>query len=1417
MAPSRKQSNGRSPIVNPQRQITAFFSKTTTPSPSPSPSPTLSKKQIPKSYTKPNPNPSSQTQSPSSSPTTPSPLQSKPKKTLLVIGQTPSPSPSTIGVYGKEVVEKRVRVYWPMDKSWYEGCVKSYDDESKKHLIQYDDFEEELLDLSNEKIEWVEPCVKKFKRLRRGSLGFRKIVLEDEEMENVEGVNGCAGGGRAGDDSSDEDWGKNVEKEVSEEEGVDLMDEEEADDGKKGKRGEKDSRKRKASGEGGKLGLGKKGKSGGDASTGGVKVSVVEPVKYRENGVFNGFDNALMTDASERFSTREAEKFPFLGGERRDAKRKRPGDVDYDPRTLYLPAEFVKSLTGGQRQWWEFKSKHMDKVLFFKMGKFYELFEMDAHVGAKELDLQYMKGEQPHCGFPEKNFLMNAEKLARKGYRVLVVEQTETPEQLELRRKEKGSKDKVVKREICAVITKGTLTEGELLSANPDASYLMSLTESCQSFANQGFERFFGICVVDVTTSRIILGQFGDDAECSSLCRLLSELRPVEIIKPAKMLSSETERAMVRHARNPLVNELAPLSEFWEAEKTVQEVKTIYKRIGDLSASGFLNKTDFDTANLDVGEYRSSCLPNTLSEFVNKGENGSLALSALGGALYYLRQAFLDETLLRFAKFESLPCSDFCEVTKKPYMILDAAALENLEIFENSRNGDTSGTLYAQLNHCVTAFGKRLLKTWLARPLYHLESIKDRQDAVAGLRVFLVSSLGLAAMMLQVQGLRAATSSKIAEGQDYFQMGVNEPMMLEFRKVLSKLPDIERLLARIFSTSEANGRNANKVVLYEDAAKKQLQEFISALRSCELVAQACSSLAVILENVESGQLHHLLTPGKGLPDILPIIKHFKSAFDWVEANNSGRIIPHEGVDVEYDSACEKVKEVESSLARHLKEQRKLLGDTSITYVTVGKEAYLLEVPDHLRGSIPQDYELRSSKKGFYRYWTPSIKKFLVELSQAESEKELALKSILQRLIVRFCEYHDMWRQLVSATAELDVLISLAIASDFYEGPACCPNILGSSSSSEVPCLSAKNLAHPVLRSDSLGKGAFVPNDITLGGSGCASFILLTGPNMGGKSTLLRQVCLAVILAQIGADVPAESFKLSPVDRIFVRMGAKDHIMSGQSTFLTELSETALMLVSFLVNFEAFHLKERVMVPTAVPDYRCGWNDDVEEDICDCEQSARVYAAFLVINIQINFLLSVFSWLTCLWMLIQSSATCNSLVALDELGRGTSTSDGQAIAESVLEHFVHKVQCRGMFSTHYHRLAVDYQKDSKVSLCHMSCQVGNGAGVEEVTFLYRLRPGACPKSYGVNVARLAGLPDSILQNAAAKSREFEAVYGQHRKGSEGNLAIQSCDKMAVLIQSLISATTSLSSQKSAGIDISSMTKLQDKARIFLQYN
>ncbi|CAI0425114.1 unnamed protein product [Linum tenue] len=1135
MASSRKRSSGRSPLVNQKSQITSFFSKVAG-SPTPTPSPSIAKQAqvIPKSNT--NPNPSFL----NGSPTTPSPVQSKLKNPLFIIGQNPT-SVTAEKPYGNDVVAKRVRVYWPLDKAWYEGCVKMYDKGSGKHLIQYDDAEEELLDLGKEKVEWIEESAKKFKRLRKG-LGIKQVVVEEDE-DDLGDVN-SGDGGSHGKTSRDEDWGKNMEKEESDcEHHMDLEDEDDDGDGKvvvKSRRSE--SRKRKGSSEE-KVASGKKSKNSGDANTGPLKLSFVEPSKNRDSKLWTIYFCFLLYLLTQSLVQHDLPIFWYSNSGRRDAKRRLPTDVDYDARTLYLPPDFVRSLSGGQRQWWEFKSKHMDKVLFFKMGKFYELFEMDAHIGAKELDLQYMKGEQPHCGFPEKNFSMNVEKLARKGYRVLVVEQTETPEQLELRRKEKGSKDK-----------------------------------------------------------------FGDDAECSSLCSLLTELKPVEIIKPAKSLSSDTERIISRHTRNILVNELVPVSEFWDAERTVIEVKAALKGINDQSSSKLPSKAGLI---YNIEQEDLSFLPDILSHLVNKGEDGSLAVSAFGATLYYLKQAFLHETLLRFAKFESLPCSEFSDVAKRPYMILNASALENLDIFENSGTGDSSGTLYAQINHCVTASGKRLLKSWLARPLFHVKSIKDRQDAVAALQ------------------------------------GTNQPMALEFRKMLSRLPDMERLLTRMFSCSEANGRNANK-----------------------------------------------------------------NAFDWVEANNSGRIIPHEGADMDYDCACKKVKDIESSLKKELKEQRKVLGDASVRTL-----------------------------QGFYRYWTPNIKKLLVDLSQTQSEKESKLRSILQRLIGQFCEHHTKWRQLVSTIAELDVLISLAIARDFYEGPTCRPVILGSTSASEVPLLSAKGLGHPILRSDSLGKGSFVSNNISIGGSDHAQFILLTGPNMGGKSTLLRQVCLATILAQIGADVPAESFELSPVDRIFVRMGAKDRIMAGQSTFLTELSETALML---------------------------------------------------------------------------SSATRYSLVALDELGRGTSTSDGQAIAEAVLEHFVNKVECRGMFSTHYHRLAVDYEKDSKVSLCHMACKVGVGSeGVEEVTFLYRLTPGACPKSYGVNVARLAGLPEHVLQKAAAKSSEMEALYNKQRKKGCVESKESQRSTHAVLAGILNSINALMRSQDSTRI--SDLIRHQHEAARFLLEN
>ncbi|CAK9175562.1 unnamed protein product, partial [Ilex paraguariensis] len=262
MASSRRSSNGRSPLVNQQRQITSFYSKTTLSSPSPLPSPVLSKQA-----SKPNPSPST-----SSSPTTPSPLQTKRKKPLLVISPSP-PSPSSPASdtakkwYGKEVVDKRIRVYWPLDKTWYEGFVKSFDKISGKHLVQYDDAEEELLDLGEEKVEWVGEPVNKFRRLRRLSM-VEDDVDKEEEKRSVEDVE--SGGG----DSADEDWEKNAEKEEVEDvsEDMDLEDEEEDNEVEGGKKMAA-SRKRKVIG-GANLGSRKKSKSVGDVKKSTSKVSL---------------------------------------------------------------------------------------------------------------------------------------------------------------------------------------------------------------------------------------------------------------------------------------------------------------------------------------------------------------------------------------------------------------------------------------------------------------------------------------------------------------------------------------------------------------------------------------------------------------------------------------------------------------------------------------------------------------------------------------------------------------------------------------------------------------------------------------------------------------------------------------------------------------------------------------------------------------------------------------------------------------------------------------------------------------------------------------------------------------------------------------------------------------------------------------
>ncbi|KAL4563948.1 hypothetical protein LXL04_027997 [Taraxacum kok-saghyz] len=310
--------------------------------------------------------------------------------------------------------------------------------------------------------------------------------------------------------------------------------------------------------------------------------------------------------------------------------------------------------------------------------------------------------------------------------------------------------------------------------------------------------------------------------------------------------------------------------------------------------------------------------------------------------------------------------------------------------------------------------------------------------------------------------------------------------------------------------------------------------------------------------------------------------------------------------------------------------------------------------------------------------------------------------ILSILIELFMEKSNEWFQVILALNSIDVLRSFAATSNFSSLAMCRPvivprsNPLGFGQGSGGPMLDLKGLWHPYAVGES--GGTPVPNDLSLGDNEFGynpRTLLLTGPNMGGKSTLLRATCLAVILAQLGCYVPCEKCVISPVDIIFTRLGATDRIMTGESTFLIECTETASVL---------------------------------------------------------------------------QNATQDSLVILDELGRGTSTFDGYAIAYAVFRHLVEKVNCRLLFATHYHPLTKEFGTHPHVTLQHMACafqpmSVNSQSTTQQLVFLYRLTTGACPESYGMQVALMAGIPKKVVEGACKAGEVMKRKIGVSFRSSE----------------------------------------------------
>ena len=950
-------------------------------------------------------------------------------------------------------------------------------------------------------------------------------------------------------------------------------------------------------------------------------------------------DNFSSISIEEALNREELFKNPENGlpeflqpGNIRDKNGNKENSANYDPTTLFVPEDYIKKQTPSMQQFWNFKRENFDKVLFFKLGKFYELFYDDAIIGNQILELNWM-GNDPkklHVGFPEKILEEKANKLINEGFKVAVIEQMETPEQLKERNLTSGKKKETcVKRELCNVYTKGTYYKDDFNSKNNNNNnnnkfciclVLNEINSNENNFfmsENNNNNKIFewGICIFDVTTLKFYLGKISENSDSENFNKLktiLYNLNPDEIILIRNNLPSNVLNFIKNLSSHPQINFLKNSYSFNELNILCQK---------------YFND-DFEKWDKII-----------LNLFSNEKKNHSICLS------FYLTLVYLEKILL--AK-ETVPIAKFFSyegdttINPKKRMILDYQTIVNLEILETKFDPKNKeiGSLIEFLNKCCTSFGKRLMKNWILNPLNDVDLINERLNVV----------------------------DELIE---------NEELITKIRTNLMKFPDIERLCNKFFKISLNNN---NKAIYFEDVGKNRLNEFFNLIN---FLINSGNFIEQIKNVINDGKLQckFLLEKINEIPNLSNNLFDLKENYHIVETKDEkGNLISQieskPGVYLQYDNAKNEMNEILLEFDNILSKEKKKLKCAAIQYNHTKNFKYELEIPEEIiKKNKPNNYILTTSKKGYLRFHTQEILNNIKKLEEcSEKIKELS-KNLNKILFENFYSKHEILQNYIEKISEIDCLTNLAFISSFDRENFSRPKFIDIKSNG--PLISLKDSIHPCLYQRS---NFFVPNDIKIG-SEKKNLIVITGPNMGGKSTLLRQVCITAIIAQIGCYVPAKECEMILVDRIFTRIGASDKLFEGKSTFYVEMEETKNIL---------------------------------------------------------------------------QNATENSLVIMDELGRGTSTNDGKIIAKTVLFIIENRIKCRTLFTTHYHDIIEWCKNQCGIDLFFMDSNVDDKS--KDITFLYKFKKGICPESFGISVAKLAGLPDEIINLA----REISEMNKNKRK-------------------------------------------------------
>jgi DNA mismatch repair protein MutS len=489
--------------------------------------------------------------------------------------------------------------------------------------------------------------------------------------------------------------------------------------------------------------------------------------------------------------------------------------------------------------------------------------------------------------------------------------------------------------------------------------------------------------------------------------------------------------------------------------------------------------------------------------------------------------------------------------------------------------------------------------------------------------------------------------------QDVIAAFLAEPFLLsKCRESLKGIRDIERTTSRL-SQNSGNGRD--------------LQSLSTSLSHIPALKEDLSSL-IMDQCLLGAHLHDF-------SDLTTILS--TALVDEPPAHLRDGGIIRDGWSAELDELRDASRGGKDWIARLQEDERKRTGIDSLKIKFNNVFGYFIEITTSHLAKVPDDYTRKQTMSNAERYITPALKEMENKVLGAEERSKKLEIELFSQLRSQVITHLTRLQQAAAAVAEIDVLCALAEIAQLHRH---CRPVLNQGNGFFV-----SNGRHPVLE-QTLTDTKFVPNDTELDPE-TARLQILTGPNMAGKSTYIRQIALIAVMAQIGAYVPADSATLGVVDRIFCRVGASDDLSRGQSTFMVEMSETALIL---------------------------------------------------------------------------NHATDRSLVILDEIGRGTATFDGLSIAWAVAEHLHDSIGCRTLFATHYHELTDLANTKSAVANYNVAVREWN----EEIIFLHKILPGAADKSYGIQVARLAGLPKVVVERAKSILSHLELHSVKPEAKSQG---------------------------------------------------